>query len=56
MGRDELDARNDAIEDTTLEILEEGRSLPSTHHAALAVAQRRFAEGPTSETETVHAG
>ena len=56
MGRDELDARNDAIEDTTLEILEESRSLPSTHHAAIAVAQRRFAEGPTSERETAHAG
>ncbi|MDG1837750.1 MAG: Glu/Leu/Phe/Val dehydrogenase dimerization domain-containing protein [Phycisphaerales bacterium] len=56
MGREELDARNDAIEHTTLEILEESRSFPSTHHAAIAVAQRRFVEGPTSERETAHAG
>jgi leucine dehydrogenase len=55
MDRKELDTRNDSIEDTTLEILEEGSSLPSTHHAAIAVAQRRFAEGPTSERETAHA-
>ncbi|MCP4839230.1 MAG: Glu/Leu/Phe/Val dehydrogenase [Planctomycetes bacterium] len=56
MNREELDRRNDAIEDTTLEILEEARLLPSPFHAALALAERRFEEGPTRGKETVHAG
>jgi len=56
MEREELDRRNAAIEDTTLEILSEASSHASTHEAAVSVAKRRFAEGPTSGKETVHAG
>jgi len=56
MSREELDRRNDAIENTTMDILEEARSLPSPYHAALVVAARRFEEGPTRGKETVHAG
>jgi leucine dehydrogenase len=56
MDREELDRRNDAIERTTLEILEGAETLPSPFHAALALAERRFAEGPTRGKETVHAG
>jgi len=56
MSREELDRRNDAIEDTTIEILERARSAASPHHAAIEIARQRIAEGPASEKETVHAG
>lgn len=55
-SRDELDRRNDAIEDTTLEILNAATDCPSAHHAAIAVAECRFAEEPTSGKEPMHAG
>ena len=55
-SREELDRRNDAIEETMLEILEMAATHHSTHHAALAVAKRRFAEGHTSGKEPMHAG
>ncbi len=56
MSREELDRRNELIEDTTMEILESSTSMPSTHHAAVALAKKRFLEGPVSGKETVHAG
>ena len=56
MGRDELEERINAIEETTLEVLEEARLLSSTHLAAVEFAKRRFANKPTSDKEPLHAG
>ncbi len=54
-SREELDRRNDAIEDTMLEILDAATDCPSTHHAAIAVAACRFAEEPSIGKEPMHA-
>ncbi|MDP6158920.1 MAG: Glu/Leu/Phe/Val dehydrogenase dimerization domain-containing protein [Phycisphaerales bacterium] len=54
-SREELDRRNEAIEETTLEILDAAADCPSTHHAAIAVAACRFAAGPTTGKEPMHA-
>jgi len=55
-SREELGRRNDAIEETMLEILEMADSHHSTHHAAIAVAESRFAKVPASDKEPTHAG
>lgn len=54
-SRDELDRRNDEIETTTLEILDAAKDCPSTHHAAIAVAECRYAAGPMTGKEPIHA-
>lgn len=54
-SRDELDRRNDEIETTTLEILDAAQACQSTHHAAIAVAERRYAAGVTTRKESLHA-
>lgn len=55
-SREELDRRNDLIEDTTLEILEQARTRPSTWHAAMAMVDRRLTEGTACEEKHAHAG
>jgi leucine dehydrogenase len=53
--REELDRRNVEIETTTLEILDASTAYQSTHHAAIAVAERRYAAGPMTGKEPIHA-
>ena len=55
-SREELDRRNAEIEETMLEVLESSTDYPSTHHAAMAMADRRFAEGTVGDKEPLHAG
>lgn len=56
MTMEELMRMNDQIEETTAQILQEGESLVSTYAAAVALAQRRIAEGAKTRREQVHAG
>jgi leucine dehydrogenase len=53
MTREELDRKNADIEETTAQILDLARSLPSTYQAAITVAKQRIAAG---RKEQVHAG
>jgi len=56
MTMEELLRMNDQIEETTAQILLEGETLVSTYAAAVALAQRRIAEGARVKREQVHAG
>jgi leucine dehydrogenase len=56
MTMDELMRMNGQIEETTAQILQEGETLVSTYAAAVALAQRRIAEGAKVKREQVHAG
>lgn len=45
MSEQEIDRKVEAIEHTTLAVLKEGASAPSTHHAAVDYAKRRIEAG-----------
>ena len=54
MSREELDRRNDEIEQTMLDILTDAPTHASTWEAAMSLAQARFAQGESKEP--AHAG
>jgi len=56
MSQAELDQKNAQIEETTAQILRDGEAATSTYHAAIALAQRRIAEGAKTRQEQLHAG
>jgi leucine dehydrogenase len=51
----ELEAKHAAIEATTLQVLRDGESMPSTHAAAVAYARKQIAEGARGRSERVYA-
>jgi len=52
----QIDQKIADIEQTTARVLQEAESMPSTHAAAVALADQRIAAGPHAAQEQVHAG
>ena len=56
MSEQQVDEKVSAIESTMAQVLQEAESMPSTHAAAIALANRRITEGADASKEQVHAG
>ena len=52
----QIDQKIADIEGTTAQVLQDAESMPSTHAAAVALADQRIAAGPQTAQEQVHAG
>ena len=52
----QIDQKIADIEQTTARVLQDAESMPSTHAAAVALADQRIAAGPHAAQEQVHAG
>ncbi len=52
----QIDQKIADIEVTTAQVLQDAESMPSTHAAAVALADQRIAAGPHAAQEQVHAG